>query len=316
MAGRLIARIPLDGNALGMTLSHHGSHLFVAEDNADQVAVIDTGSNRVVAKIDARGPANLLSGDRDDHGHDFDRDYDDPPRRSRLTGAATFAVTLSPDGQTLYAVNSGSNSIAVIPLHGKDAYRVAGLIPTAYEPHDITFSANGRTMYIVNGKSVTGPNPGHLASNTAAITAFMYPGGNTLAAALARASNQYQFQLERASLVSAPVPEEWELDRLTRKVAENNFYNNDAERARAAGGALPAQAHQARHLHRQGEPHVRPDPRRSDQRRERRQHAGPVRASPSRPTSTTWRASSSRWTTSTTPATAAWTAGRGRCRAA
>lgn len=225
MAGRLIKRIPLDGNALGMTLSQHGGHLYVAEDNADQVAVIDTTSNSVVAKIDARGPANLLS---DGHGRDDDRDYDDPPRDTRLTGAATFAVTLSPDGKTLYAVNSGSNSIAVIPLHGKDAYRVAGLIPTAYEPHDITFSANGRTMYIVNGKSVTGPNPGHLASNTAAITAYMYPGGNTLAAALARASNQYQFQLERASLVSAPVPEEWELDRLTHKVAENNFYNSDA----------------------------------------------------------------------------------------
>jgi len=225
MAGRLIARVQLDGNALGMTLSQHGGHLFVAEDNADQVAVIDTGSNRLVAKIDARGPANLLS---DGHGLDFDRDYDDQPRHSRLTGAATFAVTLSPDGKTLYAVNSGSNSIAVIPLHGKDAYRVAGLIPTAYDPHDITFSADGRSMYIVNGKSVTGPNPGHLSSNTAAITAFMYPGGNTLAAALARATNQYQFQLERASLVTAPVPEDWELDRLTRRVAENNFYSNDA----------------------------------------------------------------------------------------
>jgi len=28
----------------------------VAEDNADQVAVIDTASNAVVAKIDARAP--------------------------------------------------------------------------------------------------------------------------------------------------------------------------------------------------------------------------------------------------------------------
>ena len=32
MAGRLITRIPLDGNALGMTMTRHGSHLFVAED--------------------------------------------------------------------------------------------------------------------------------------------------------------------------------------------------------------------------------------------------------------------------------------------
>ncbi len=217
-AGHLIKRIPLDGNPLGMALDASGAHLFVAQDNADQVAVIDTASNDVIAKIDARGPAGLLPGSRDG-----DDDRDDHPGR-RFTGAATFSVTLAPDGRTLYAVNAGSNSIAVIPLHGEGAYRVAGLIPTAYEPHDLTFSQDGRTMYIVNGKSVTGPDPGHLASQTAAITYFMYPGGNALASALAKGSNQYQFQLERASLVTAPVPDRRELDRLTEKVAANNFY--------------------------------------------------------------------------------------------
>ncbi|HLK89606.1 MAG TPA: alkaline phosphatase family protein, partial [Polyangia bacterium] len=141
-----------------------------------------------------------------------------------LTGAATFAVTLSPDGQTLYAVNAGANAIAVIPLKGDGAFHVAGLIPTAYEPHDITFSKDGRTMYVVNGKSVTGQNPGHLSSQTGSITYFMYPGGNAAASTAAKASNQYQFQLERASLVTAPVPDSWELDRLTQRVAQNNFY--------------------------------------------------------------------------------------------
>ncbi|HVT06907.1 MAG TPA: beta-propeller fold lactonase family protein [Polyangia bacterium] len=217
-AGHLVKRIALDGNALGMTLDTSGTRLFVAQDNADQVAVIDTASNTVVTKIDARGPVGLLPGSRDG-----DDDGDDHPGR-RFTGAATFAVTLSPDGRTLYAVNAGSNSIAVIPLHGEGAYRVAGLIPTPYEPHDVTFSQDGRTMYVVNGKSVTGPNPGHLSSQTAAITYFMYPGGNVLASALAKGSNQYQFQLERASLVTAPVPERWELDHLTETVAANNFY--------------------------------------------------------------------------------------------
>src|SRR5262249_26473671 len=95
---------------------------------------------------------------------------------------------------------------------------------TAYEPHDITFSTDGRWMYIVNGKSVTGPNPGHLAGATASITSITYPGGNTAAAAAARASNQYQFQLESASLVSAPVPTPADLPNLTAEVARNNFY--------------------------------------------------------------------------------------------
>ena len=209
--GRLVRRIRLDGNALGMTLDASQSMLYVAQDNADQVAVIDTSTNRVVARIDARAPLGML------------------PRGRKYTGAATSAVTLSPDGDTLYAVNSGSNSIAVIPLTGRRAHSVSGLIPTAYEPHDITFNADGSWMFIVSGKSVTGPNPGHLASSTASITSIMYPGGNAAAAAGSRASNQYQFQMERASLVGAPVPTRRHLDELTERVAKNNFYTSEGD---------------------------------------------------------------------------------------
>jgi DNA-binding beta-propeller fold protein YncE len=221
-AGRLIKRIGLDGNALGMTLDVSGSRLFVAQDNADQVAVVDTARNVVVAKIDARAPAGVLDDDDEDDGRD------DRHRHARYTGAATFTATLSPDGRTLYAVNAGANSVAVIPLRGPSAYEVSGLIPTAYEPHDIAFSPDGGFMYIVNGKSTTGPNPGHLTGSTASITSITYPGGNAAAAVAARASNQYQFQLERASLVSGPVPRARELDGLTERVAANNFYRRGA----------------------------------------------------------------------------------------
>ena len=214
--GRLITRIKLDGNGLGMTLDASQSRLYVAQDNADQVAVIDTATNRIVRRIDARAPAGMLPG-------------------RKYTGAATSAVTLSPDGSTLYAVNSGANAVAVIPLEGRSANAVTGLIPTAYEPHDITFSADGSWMYIISGKSVTGPNRGHLASNTASITSIVYPGGNAAAAAAARAANQYQFQLERASLVSAPVPTAHHLRDLTEQVAKNNFYSTEtSERDRKA----------------------------------------------------------------------------------
>lgn len=201
----LVKRIALDGNGQGMTFDAAQTRLFVAQDNADQVAVIDTTSNAIVNKVDARGPAALFAG-------------------TQHTGAATFAVTLSRDGNTLYAVNAGSNSIAVIPLTGPSAYSVTALIPTAYEPHDITFSADGSRMFIVNGKSATGPNPGHLAGSTGSITSFTYPGGNVAAASAARASNQYQFQLEQASLLSAPVPTANDLPALTARVVANNNY--------------------------------------------------------------------------------------------
>ncbi|HHB76229.1 MAG TPA: hypothetical protein ENK84_06775 [Desulfobulbus sp.] len=173
----------------------------------------------------------------------------------RLTGVSPFAVTISPNGKTLYAVNDGANSVAVIPLFGKHANKVIGLIPTAYAPRDITFSADGRWMYIINGKSVTGPNTGHLFSRTASLTSSTYPDGevldvngepvapektsayplgdgcdvdcqadNAAAANNARGTNHYQFQLEQSSLVSAPVPDTATLLHLTRQVAKNNFY--------------------------------------------------------------------------------------------
>ena len=148
-AGRLIKRIAVEGNALGMTLDAAESRLYVAQDNADRVSVIDTARNRVVA-IDRRAWTIRHAA-----------------APAVYTGAATSAVTISPDGRTLYAVNSGANAIAVVPLTGGGAHRVSGLIPTAYEPHDVTFSADGSWMYIVSGKSVTGPNPRRLSGSTA-----------------------------------------------------------------------------------------------------------------------------------------------------
>jgi YVTN family beta-propeller protein len=230
-AGRLITRIKLDGNGQELTLDASQSKLYVAQDNADQVAVIDTRTNKIIKKIDARAPAGMLDGDgrngflqdgllQAGYGHGSKSD-----EQPHYTGAATFSVTISPDGETLYAANAGANSIAVIPLTGKDAGTVTGLIPTAYEPHDITFSADGSWMYIINGKGVTGPNPLHLSGGTFALSTITLPGGNAAAQAASNAANQYEFQLEKASLVSAPVPSAKDLPALTAHVAENNFYS-------------------------------------------------------------------------------------------
>jgi YVTN family beta-propeller protein len=209
-AGSFVARIPLDGNPNGMTLSNDGSMLLVAEDNQDQVAVIDTATNKVTHKIDTRGPADL-----------------DLPANE--TGAAPTAVSINRATRTLYAVNAGSNSIAVIPLSGPHAFRTVGLIPTAYDPTDVAFSADGSWMYIINGKSDTGPNPGYGYGNFASITYITppggpFPGGNAAESAKLRANNQYQFQLEHASLVSGSVPESDDLWDLTSLVAGNNGY--------------------------------------------------------------------------------------------
>jgi len=204
-AGAFLARIQLDGNPNGMTLSADGSKLYAAQDNQDQVAVIDTASNKVISKIDTRGPASL----------DF------PPN---TTGAAPTAVTINQATKSLYAVNAGSNSIAVIPLSGPHAFKTIGLIPTAYDPTDVAFSADGSWMYIINGKSDTGPNPGYGFGNLRLIQFITFPGGNLAESNKLNSNNQYQFQLEHASLVSAQVPESDDLWDLTSQVAANNGY--------------------------------------------------------------------------------------------
>ncbi|MGB7847087.1 MAG: beta-propeller fold lactonase family protein [Candidatus Acidiferrum sp.] len=209
-AGSLVARIPLDGNPNGMTLSADGSNLYVSQDNQDQVAVIHTANHKVIHKIDTRGPARL----------DFPGD---------TTGAAPTAVTINHANKTLYAVNAGSNSIAVIPLSGPHTFQTIGLIPTAYDPTDVAFSADGSWMYIINGKSDQGPNPGYGYGNFAFIQDITppggpFPGGNAAESAILRSNNQYQFQLEHASLVSAQVPDMGDLWSLTSLVAANNGY--------------------------------------------------------------------------------------------
>jgi YVTN family beta-propeller protein len=209
-AASLVARIQTDGNPNGMTLSADGSTLYVAQDNQDQVAVIDTATNKVTHKIDTRGPAYL----------DFP---------ANTTGAAPTSVAINPAKKLLYAVNAGSNSIAVIPLSGRHAFRTVGLLPTAYDPTDVAFSADGSWMYIINGKSDTGPNPGYGFGNFALIQYITppggpFPGGNAAESARLTANNQYQFQLEHASLVSAQVPDDEDLWDLTSQVAANNRY--------------------------------------------------------------------------------------------
>ena len=213
-AGSLVTRIPLDGNPNGMTLSGDGSKLFVAQDNQDQVAVIDTTTNKIVQKIDTRGPVQL----------NFPQN---------TTGAAPTAVAINRVTNTLYAVNAGSNSLAVIPLGGPHAFKTIGLLPTAYDPTDLAFSADGSWMYVVNGKSDTGPNPLYGYGNMAAIQFKQVdpPESNSDESKELTSNNQYQFQLEHASLVSAQVPDADDLWDLTSQVAANNGYQPEANEA-------------------------------------------------------------------------------------
>ncbi len=173
----LIARIKLRGQPNKMVLNASQSTLYVAEDESDAVAMIDTSNNRLLEEFSVSAPAGLL-----------------PSTRAAFTGNNTDSVTLSPDETTLYVTNGNTNDIAVVNVNSRT---VTGLIPTGWYPNSISFSADGAYMYVVNGKSPTGPNPG-------------YCHGGALAgksAAECAASNQYDLQLIKAGFQSMPTPQ-------------------------------------------------------------------------------------------------------------
>jgi YVTN family beta-propeller protein len=204
----LVTRIAVPGNPNSMVLNAAETLLYVAQDNTDTVAVIDTKTNRVIEEIRTVAPEGLLA------------------NPEHFTGAAPNGLALSPDGMTLYVTNGGANSVAVIDVGGAVPHRTTGLIPTGWYPHSVSLSSDGKSMYVVNGKSVPGPNPKNLTGATALLKdSGQTPAQNAAAAAAANASNQYIFQLENAGLLALPVPKASDLPNLTRIVAANNGYS-------------------------------------------------------------------------------------------
>ena len=189
----LIKRIKVDGQPNRSILDKAQARLFVAQDNSDTVAVIDTAINKVIANIRVTAPGKLY------------------PNTERYFGANPNSVTLSPDERTLYVTNGGENAVAVVKLSDdltKSA--VAGLIPTGFYPNSISTSPDGSKLYVVNGKSATGANP----ENCHAITADQK--------IACPAANQYTWQITKAGFQTLPVPTDAELASLTRTVLVDN----------------------------------------------------------------------------------------------
>jgi DNA-binding beta-propeller fold protein YncE len=85
--------------------------------------------------------------------------------RTRLTpnapaGATPSGLALSPDEKTLYVACSDNNALSVVDISRRGASVVTGMIPTAHYPVTVATSADGKRLFVGNGKGTgTGPNP-------------------------------------------------------------------------------------------------------------------------------------------------------------
>lgn len=138
--GGTLQRLPMPGNPNSMVLSADGTKLYVAQDNSDMVAVINTQTLQVMAEIPVLPVPGLLN------------------IGLKYKGVAPNSLALSPDGNTLYVSEGGANAISVINLTLSPPAALTQ-IPTAWYPHSVTVSKDGTTLYVANGKSDPGPDP-------------------------------------------------------------------------------------------------------------------------------------------------------------
>ena len=191
---KITGRIAVNGQPNKMILNKAQTLLYVALDASDQVAIIDTARDRVKSYLGVSGQ-----------------------NRAGLKGSNPNSLAMSPDERTLYVTNGGTNSVAVVELSGDgSAGSVAGLIPTGWYPESVSLNRQGSVLYVVNGKSNAGPNPGGCRN----------PSANTPCPA----ANQYIWQLTKAGFLTIPVPARDELRRLTEQVAANNNFEATRDR--------------------------------------------------------------------------------------
>ena len=217
---RVGARIRVAGQPNALLRGAPG-RLLAALDNTDAVAVIGTAANRVIETIPTYGPIEWA--------------------RTGLGGAGSNALALSPDGRTLLVSNGGENAIAVVALDaaarglrlkrvGDDddktaGSRVIGTIPSGWYPTGVAVRPDGRQIYVVNGKSNTGPVPATCRTNLDVTEASQFA---------CQGANQYVWQLEKAGFLTLPPPTPGALDGLTRQVAVNNHVFAEPSAADAA----------------------------------------------------------------------------------
>ena len=161
----------------GMALSPRGDRLYVTNANSDTVSVIDTAKDAVTNTLHV----GQLG-----------------PGRKPVLGSSPNAVTVSPDGRTLYVANASENAVAVVDANGRSHKAVTGLIPTGWYPTAVTLDSNGQQLFIASG----------------------YGFGSIAPTPPTRVGRSYS---DRKGVVSVlPVPRKHELERFTAQVRRNN----------------------------------------------------------------------------------------------
>jgi DNA-binding beta-propeller fold protein YncE len=97
-AASVLARIAVRGTPNKMILNRSGSRLYIACDNSDSVAIVDTETDRLISQSSVTAPKNVFLNPRG------------------FKGSNPTSLALSPDEHTLYVTQGGTNALAVVEI--------------------------------------------------------------------------------------------------------------------------------------------------------------------------------------------------------
>jgi YVTN family beta-propeller protein len=172
----VIKTIDVGLHPTGLALSPAGDRLYVTNANSDTVSVISTATDTVVKTLHVGGA---------DRG------------REALLGSSPNAVTVSPNGRTLYVANASQNAVAVVDVEARGDDSVTGLIPTGWYPTAVALDATGDRLFIASGY-----------------------GFGSIAPVPAGQGRSYQDRVGVVSILD--VPDRQQLSRFTNQVRDNN----------------------------------------------------------------------------------------------
>jgi len=204
--------IPVGRHPSAMVLNASGTRLFIASGSTDQIIVLNTRSQAVVARLM------------------------DPPPSGPAEGSTPDAVALSTDGTRLFAAEADNNAVGVFDLsskvsdaasaHGSD--KLVGRIPVDWYPTAV-IAAND-TLLVLSGKGLgtapnpDGPNPLHPAGNGSHAYTLGQTTGSLMTLTLANVT----------STALAP---------LTARVARAQGWSDDRAHTGAGSGKYPPFTH-------------------------------------------------------------------------
>jgi len=254
-------------NPFGIALSPDGSKVYLTSQGGSSVSVFDAASRALLQVVPVRSHPNAVLADPSSgtvyvaNGDDdsvsvlesdsagaaaVTRTIDLRPYPGAPVGSNPDGLALSPGGRALYVANSGNNDIDVVRLArprsgretlaqarerrraARDTDNVRGSIPTGWYPSSVQAAADGGRLFVTNAKGLgAGPNDGP-----------GYPNPYTGDAA----PDQYSGSMIVGTLSTVGVPNQGQLARYTRQVAQNNDWATGTRvRGQASGRIIPRQ---------------------------------------------------------------------------